>query len=792
MSTPRKRPSVALADAPKPKGRAAVRAEAMTEIGRSGTPAFSGYITADYNTDFNGLSGIDIYERMRKTDGTVAAALRAVKFPIMASEWGVQSADKEDERQNEIAEFVRANLFDRLNFPQVLRENLGYLDFGFWYSEKVYKIEGGMVVIDRLASRIPTAHQCWEMRSTHADGVTQSLPSRKAGDDVPMQPEIPLAKLVVFTNEKEGDNLAGTALLRSAYKHYFMKDQLYRIDAVKHERGAGILKIYCPSDPASLAKAAEIGENFNVNEQAYLALPGGKKEGVWDAEVMTAGIAEQSPSLMASVMHHDRLIVQSILASFLDLGAGASGSFALGDVQQSFFGYALKATADYFASVINEQLVRELVDMNYGRQEKYPKLTAPRVGQMNQKQTAEILNVLNTAGLLDKDAELLVWVAKAFGLPEIDVEALQEKRDAAAAAFRPAADPAEGPTKPATAAKDADPAADPQNGGEGAETDGDGPTEEGEEPPEPPKGGKGGDLAEKRLARRPLTYAEGRVKFAEASSAIDDAEDSARKALDAATDAQKAALLAKAGRIIDEDDVAAISDLALAGDAATEAAMQRIASESMEYGKVMAANELGVAAVATSSFARKMLKAKVALFVAERGTTITVEVQKRLMDIINGDMGKAAGLFELEKVIDAAARQANSSLVGQVVMTPLNEGRWLTFDDAKEQIHALQRSEILDMSTCELCISIDGRVLPQSDPMTQLDEVHTNCRGMWVGILKTDAELPEARPLPKSIASRFDLVGGVPTTNEVRPMKSVVITKDSRAARHKADGTLDI
>lgn len=745
-----RKPTVALAtDQPK------VDTKDLTfEIGRSGTPEFSGYISGDYNNEFNGHAGVELFDKMRRTDGTVAAALRAIKYPIMASEWQVEAADKEDERQVEIAEFVRMNLFEQMNFTQFLREALGYLDFGFWYFEKVFRIVQGKIILNKLSARVPTAHECWEMRTTHMPGVTQTLPSRKTGDTVSMQPEIPMSKLVLFVNDQEGDNLSGTPLLRAAYKHFFMKDQLYRIDAVKHERGAGILKVRCPNDEASIAKAAEIGRNFNVNEQSYVVLPGAKPElsqPGWDTELMTAGISDQSASLMESVKHHDRMIVQSILASFLDLGAGATGSLALGNVQSGFFGYALKATADYVTEVINKQIIEELVKLNFGEQEMYPVVRAPRVGQLDQKATAEVLQILNTAGLLTKDPELFVWITRAFGLPERTVEDYEVDETKGAGAGKPDSQDAAGKTIEASER-----------------------------------------LNKATLARRALTGAEKRVKWAEANDDIDKAEGAVRKTLEGLTEAQKADMLNQASKIIDADDPAAVASLELKGNREAESEIQDMARESMEQGKLMAANEIGVAAPVTSAYAKKALKAAIANYVAERASTITLEARKRLIDILNGDMGKAAGLFELEKIIDQAANDANRSLVGQIVMQPLNEGRWLTFDDAKEQIHAMQRSEILDDATCDLCMSIDGRVLPQADPMTQLDQVHTNCRGLWVAILKTDADLPDPKPLPKSITSHFDLVGGVPTTNEISPMSKPIYTKGSRVARKVKDGQLEV
>ena len=55
-----------------------------------------------------------------------------------------------------------------------------------------------------------------------------------------------------------------------------------------------------------------------------------------------------------------------------------------------------------------------------------------------------------------------------------------------------------------------------------------------------------------------------------------------------------------------------------------------------------------------------------------------------------------------------------------------------------------------------------------------------NCRGIWVAILKTDAELPKVKTLPKSIKNRFETVEGVPEINNFEPLKQPIIRKGSR------------
>jgi predicted transcriptional regulator YdeE len=69
-------------------------------------------------------------------------------------------------------------------------------------------------------------------------GITQQLdaPLTTGPNKGQSNVSIPAQKLVIFTHRREGDNYEGRSSLRSAYKHWFFKDTLYRLDGIRHER----------------------------------------------------------------------------------------------------------------------------------------------------------------------------------------------------------------------------------------------------------------------------------------------------------------------------------------------------------------------------------------------------------------------------------------------------------------------------------------------------------------------------------------------------------------------------
>lgn len=60
--------------------------------------------------------------------------------------------------------------------------------------------------------------------------------------------------------------------------------------------------------------------------------------------------------------------------------------------------------------------------------------------------------------------------------------------------------------------------------------------------------------------------------------------------------------------------------------------------------------------------------------------------------------------------------------------------------DQSMTVQAILRNELLDELTCDLCMMLDGIMLPANDPRwgTELGQyAHPNCRAIWVPILDT-------------------------------------------------------
>jgi len=214
------------------------------------------------------------------------------------------------------------------------------LDFGYYTFEKVFDVrmwrDQPVMYWKKLAPRHPLDLAYWTFDRGGGPNAAWFYDSKSA------QPKpISIKKLAVFSFDKEAGNLEGISLLRSAYKHWFYKENLYKIDAIQKERhGVGVPIIKLPANFTAQDKALadEFGRNLRSNEKAHVVLPP-----FW--EIMFAKLEGQHVDALASADHHNRMMYENILASFL-VGQGES-DFA-GELFLKSTRYIAEITRDVF------------------------------------------------------------------------------------------------------------------------------------------------------------------------------------------------------------------------------------------------------------------------------------------------------------------------------------------------------------------------------------------------------------------------------------------------------------
>ena len=357
----------------------------------------------EYNKVVAGRAGLKVFDKMRRQDATVKRSLKVAKTPIVSGRWFVASADPSNEKDNEVRDFIKWTLFNGMeaSWTQFLTEALTMLEFGYSFFEKIYANQmtpfGTRTVLKEFAPRAQIDVIEWKYDS-------KGRPLYVEMDDFDgSQIRIPYDKLIAFTMDREANNIEGTSILRSAYKHWYFKDNLYKIDAIQKERhgiGVPIIRLPVNFNNEDRDKAKEIGRNLRTNEQAHVVLPP-----MWELEF--AEIKGQPVNPLDSIEHHDKCIEKNVLADFLN----SSGSEAA-EVQSTMFLKATRYISDIIREEINFRVIPELVRYNYSsRVKRFPTLEVRRVAEENPLRTLTFaLRNLVGADVIRPDDELEKFV----------------------------------------------------------------------------------------------------------------------------------------------------------------------------------------------------------------------------------------------------------------------------------------------------------------------------------------------------------------------------------------------
>jgi len=138
-------------------------------------------------------------------------------------------------------------------------------------------------------------------------------------------------------------------------------------------------------------------------------------------------MAKSTRDLNPSVEHHNREIMKSVLAQFLELGStNKSGSRALSEDHSEMFLQSLVTVAQGVADAFNKYAVKELVDLNFNDVKAYPKLAFTGITRVNADAIATTYQTLTTAGAIKIGSNDEQFFREQLSLPERDPDDIVE------------------------------------------------------------------------------------------------------------------------------------------------------------------------------------------------------------------------------------------------------------------------------------------------------------------------------------------------------------------------------
>ena len=439
------------------------------ELGTPGgiAPTFGGLVGGstgyyveglEVNVDLRFPASAVVYDRMRKEDGQVASVARAITYPILNANRRLEGGSDEvrafiarelglDETEDERKVGRRRRRREGIVLRDHMREALLSLWFGFMPFEQVYEVGPAAPGLEdpeqpgrlyahlrKLAPRMPrTLTEVAVSRDGGLAGIRQAAPLTAGTAGWPGRGDvfIPVDRLVMYVNEREGADWTGNSLLRAAYKHWLIKDALIRLGAQIVERNGMGIPFVSYTNPDDRGKALSLAKAIRAGAEAGGVLPPGMKV---DIVGTTGSTADELPR----VTYHDESIGRSLLAMFLNLGHD-NGARALGATFVDYFLLAVNSIIRNLDETVTEHIIRDLVELNYGPDEAYPVLVTDDL-TAEATPTAEALKALADAGLLTPDDVLEADVRRRYNLPTIDPSTRPEPVPEVAQVLDPSAD----------------------------------------------------------------------------------------------------------------------------------------------------------------------------------------------------------------------------------------------------------------------------------------------------------------------------------------------------------------
>jgi phage gp29-like protein len=339
-------------------------------------------------------------------DGQVNAGLMMIKLATTAEGFTVIG---DDEKTREYADFINEN-FELLsgNMEDIISEMLSALEYGYSCTEKVfdYDKKSGKIVLKKMKVLDPHTVQVKTNRFGDIECVIQEIAGKKI--------IIPADKIMWYTNEKRFGNAYGRSILRQAYKHWFIKDKMYRFANIAYERYGTPLLVGSVGDAKDVAKMERIMKK--INGMTGLAISGDSK---------VEAIQGSNADFVGYIEHHDKKIMESMLVPpmMLSLARGQSGSYALSNNMFDMFVMRLESLQRDLKSLIEEEIIRPLVDLNFPNAKKYPSFSFKPLAEKDMEKLSNVFTAMITANVISPSED---WLREELGFPAMTEETRKE------------------------------------------------------------------------------------------------------------------------------------------------------------------------------------------------------------------------------------------------------------------------------------------------------------------------------------------------------------------------------
>ena len=698
-----------------------------------------------------------VFDKMRNDD-MVKAAMALKKQFIIASGYDIHSPEGQP-RDWEVTDFVKKAL-ERMedSFNNKLLHILSALDYGFSVTEKIYEARDGKLWIKKLVTAAPHDIQFKVNEFGDVTGIDQYGAIRT---DVR---EAPLGKFIIFTWDSDFSNPYGNSDLLAAHRPYIMKAQAYNWMAIMLEK-YGVPPMFLHYDQTAIPTEVQPLLTKAISDWqtgGFGVFPRGESKDAVDFYTPELSGQVSTVFIPAFQMFNQDIARALLMPGLLGVTPqGAAGSYARSQTEFDVFMLIVEHARNQIADcVVQEQIIKQLVDLNFPGVEEYPCFKFRPISDDVRIDLITAWGTLTGQRVVQTTPADEEHIRKQMKFPEM--EAAQDSvPEGDENPYGPQPEPAPG-EQDAEDAEDAD--EDAAEGGEGKDD---------------AKSKK--NTAEFTAEQRTLTKYELKVSFSKIERDLDELQAAYMERLKTAFEDMRVAVEADVRKTWEPTLEYATSFQKLPKADNLLATFQEFLKDGMQRGRASLISELPGAKFAEASMpdadlddALAYLRAKAFWVSGVTDQKILADVRQALLQgVSNGDtlseiMDRLRSIFKpyVEETRDENGVLLDPARLETIVRTNLidvyNQGRLVQGAQAEEYLEGWQYSAILDTRTTEVCRHLDGKVFVEGDKrvFSLRPPRHFNCRSVMVPIVIgetiedqdkiTDQQAREARDLSGS------------------------------------------
>lgn len=369
-----------------------------------------------YNDPAADQFGLDIYDEMYALDPQVRACHHTKTMARLMTGWEfVPSGNK---KPDDFVKYTTDNMTGSMH--DFLRDLMEALKYGFAVVEIVWERYDSGPFRGYLGIKALKAKPSKSFRfDTDRKGNLKKRGIRQHINGLPKDLRLPRDKFIIYTYQKEPGGFYGRSDFQPVYRHYFLKQALERWWSAYLEKFAGPTAIGKFPQGATESEKKEVLTFLRKLQNNSAAIFPEK----WEIELLESKEGG-SENFLRALSYHNKMVARGILVPDLIQDQGdRSGSYSLGQVHASNFLWVLKGIGRELETVVDEQLVRRLVDVNFAV-DKYPTFQFMEFEPENVQTVADMFLSLVNGGIVAPDDPI---IRRRLNLPAEGAEKLEKR-----------------------------------------------------------------------------------------------------------------------------------------------------------------------------------------------------------------------------------------------------------------------------------------------------------------------------------------------------------------------------